>query len=311
MATRKSLADCRWKLHSIMRKKEDVMFKRAMIGLSAISVVAMLWTEANAACPFDFPSCGGVGGSEICECYNEGGSIIAVGSIACPTNDPQCIKAPVEFAVELFGNVPTQGAPSCDFNPNCGMRGTLHCDDDEGTPTILFPPHAVPLSPPTVNVAHVAFPLTGKANMDCTSGFCMTSFEIDVNECSDDAANCCRDCCPSRKKHISSSQDTGEKGRGGRKRRRTQNISFTPDAPQAFDARAKYSLNPEDTTGLQAVIRKSADCSLDGNETSTAPKISRCASTNCDLVGDKWPPEAVCTPIVVSCVTTKPEPRPK
>src|SRR5262249_7256550 len=152
---------------------------------------------------FGWAYCFDVGGSDVCGCFNEG-SIMAVGSIACPKNDPQCIKAPVNFTVDLFGNVPTQGAPSCDFNTNCSMIVTLICDDDEGTPSILFPPNAIPLNsyPPTVNVAHVAFPLTGKANMDCTSGFCMTSFEIDVNECSDNVANCCRDCCPSRTKHI-------------------------------------------------------------------------------------------------------------
>lgn len=283
------------------------MFKRVMIGLFAISVVTMLWTEAHAQvnCPFGWAYCFRVGGSDVCGCYNQG-SIIAVGSIACPTNDPQCIQAPVNFAVKLFGNVPTRDASSCDFNPDCGMKGTLYCDDDEGTPTILFPPHAKPLSRPTDNVAHVAFPLTGQANMDCTSGACMTRFEIDVNECSDNAANCCRDCCSFRKKRISFSQDTGEKGRGGRKRGRTQNISFTPDTSgsPAFDARATYTLNPEATTEPQKVIIESAECSLNEGGTPDAPKISSCAS-ECDAG------EAVCTPIFVSCVTTEPETGPE
>ena len=48
------------------------MFKRVMIGLFAISVVAMLGTEANADCPFNFTYCYDGGGTEVCGCYNAG-----------------------------------------------------------------------------------------------------------------------------------------------------------------------------------------------------------------------------------------------
>ena len=124
MATRKSLEDCRCKPYAITRKKEDVMFKRVMIGLFAISVVAMLWTEANAQteaiaidCPFGWAYCFDLGGSSLCGCFNEG-SIIAVAHIACRTkNDDQCIKIPVDIVVDLFGNVPTKRASNATSTP--------------------------------------------------------------------------------------------------------------------------------------------------------------------------------------------------
>jgi hypothetical protein len=56
------------------------------------------------------------------------------------------------------------------------------------------------------------------------------------------------------------------------------------------------------------VIIESEDCSLDGGETSTAPKIASCPSASCTLEGGG---DAVCTPIFVSCVTTGPEPGPE
>jgi hypothetical protein len=220
------------------------MFKRVTIGLFAISVVAMLWTEANADCPFDFTYCYNAGGSEVCGCYNAG-SINAIGNITCPKNNPRC--GPFRFDVKLFGNVPTNLASSCNadsnFNPKCGMSGHLRCDD-ANTLTILSPPNATPVNPDNLPVAHVTFPLTGKADINChePNKPYSATIKIDVNKCNGNTANCCPDCCPPS----------------------TKIMTFTPDTPKAFDARATYSQNRGAKTRLQTVIVDSADCNLKG-----------------------------------------------
>jgi hypothetical protein len=122
------------------------VFKRAIIGLFAISVVVMLWTEANAQdCPFNFTYCFNIGGSTICGCYNEG-SLDVLGRVTCEDSSNGCIQGPVKLNAAVTGNVPTKSSPTCDFNSNCCLSGTLHCgaNDVTGTLTILCPPNAVP-----------------------------------------------------------------------------------------------------------------------------------------------------------------------
>jgi hypothetical protein len=211
------------------------MFKRAMIGLFAISVVAMLWTEANAqGCPFEFTYCFDAGGSLICGCYNEG-SLIAIGRITCPTSDPGCIKAPVTLNAEFFGTVEDPAIPSgpCEptFNKECAMTGTLDCNG-VSTPTTLFP------SDDPNNHPNVTFPLTATAHKSCNSGSCTLTAVVDLGNCAGNAANCCHNCCPSGTPHM----------------------TFTPSS---FNANETYSQPPGAKSGPSEVTVKSADCSLD------------------------------------------------
>jgi hypothetical protein len=54
-------------------KKEDGMFKRVMIGLFIMSVVAIWWTEAMAACPpGTFRRIPQPNGTKICVSYSPG-----------------------------------------------------------------------------------------------------------------------------------------------------------------------------------------------------------------------------------------------
>ena len=258
MATSKSLEDGKCKSHSIMRKKEDIMFKRVMIALFAISVVAMLWTEANADCPLEFTYCVDVGGSQFCGCLNEG-SIKASGSITCNPNLGTCLPGPFKYKVEIFGNEPTSTSGACGSNPQCNMGPvTVTCNGG--------PPHVTTLEAGK----DVNFPLLGTGN--CKSGTCETvngpvdclicETNINLQNCQgqSNVPNCCfgPDCCPPG----------------------TKTMSFTPDSPRAFDARTAYSQNPGAKTGPQTVIVESADCSLD----SVPPRTSTC-NNSCTFSG--------------------------
>jgi hypothetical protein len=260
VAIRKSLEHCRCQSHSIVRKKENVVFKRVIVGLFAISMVAMLWIEASAQnCPFDFAYCFPIGGSEICGCYGEG-SLIAAGSITC-NDGPECIKSSVKFDVQVFGTVPDPAIPPsgsgpCSgtpfgappYNKECAMIGRLDCGNGP-TETTLYP-----FDDP-VHTPNVTFPLTGKANLNCTSGSCITTIEIDVGKCDGNAANCCPNCCP---RGTSQSQ-----------------ITFTPTS---FNVSETYSQNSGAKTGPSQVNVASGDCSLVGGSSS-------CTFNGCTFTG--------------------------
>jgi len=233
------------------------MFKRAMIGLFAISVVAMLWTEANADCPLEFTYCVDVGGSSFCACYNEG-SIEASGFITCDPNLGTCLPGPFKFKVEIFGNEPTLTSGPCGSNPKCNMGPvTVTCNDT---------PHVTTLEAGK----DVKFPLLGTAN--CKMGTCETvngpvdckicETDINLKNCQgqSDVPNCCfgPNCCPPGTK-----------------------IDLKPDSPGAFNATATYS-QPPPKAGPTSIQISSNDCSWVG----TPPnRKSCCVTNNCTTVG--------------------------
>jgi hypothetical protein len=231
------------------------MLKQVMIGLCALfalSAVVILGTEE----PAQAQSCkywGRVGGSLCCLAYGSG-SVYVDASIDCEDPDLCDISAPVKVAVSLFGNVVQPSSGPCDFNSQCGMDGTLVCDDEDPEPTTLLP-------------SDVHFPLTGEANMNCQSGECTTSFEIELKKCQGNAANCCfgDNCCP----------------------KKTKSITFIPNS---FDAAANFSQPPGQVSGEagQTLTIDSANCTLDSY--SYSPSTYSCICVGEDCV----PPEEEC-----------------
>ena len=239
------------------------MFKRVMIGLFAISVVAMLWTEAKAQCPFDFTYCFDVGGSTICGCYNEG-SIKASGFITCDPNLGTCLQGPFKYQVEIFGNEPTLNSGACGSNPQCDMKDvTITCNGG--------PPHVTTLEAGI----DVNFPLLGTAN--CKKGTCdIGSGPVDCQICETDinlkncqgqsnVPNCCFGphciCSPGQK------------------------IDLKPDSPGAFNVTATYS-QPPPKAGPTSIQISSDDCSWVGIPPN---RQSCCVTNNCTTVGGGEP----------------------
>src|SRR5439155_16496625 len=139
---RRKRTDLNTKIRARARRKENVMSKRIMIGLFALSVVAVLRTEANAGCAViaGFQICASwiTGGSEVGLVTTQGFTAFAgVQSCAVTTNATppstelvalQAPASPVNF--KLAGTVPTTASPQCGLdspNDQCDIRGVVFC----------------------------------------------------------------------------------------------------------------------------------------------------------------------------------------
>jgi hypothetical protein len=96
------------------------MFKRVMIGLFAMSVVAMWWTEATAGCRI-------IGGTRVCASYIPGSIalIFETEVISPPNPNRPIITEDWETKFEVWGRENCDDPKSLD--PNCDLKGTLIC----------------------------------------------------------------------------------------------------------------------------------------------------------------------------------------
>jgi len=160
------------------------MCKQVMIGLFAMSVVAILWTKADAGCAF-------IGGSLVCAPWITG-SEITNPSISCVHPRHGCIKDQVTVTASVDEVTENGGIPGfvvCKPSER-GTHGSLttstttptDADDDEGAD------ECEGCISRRFTLTSANLPLTGQAKMNCKSGSCQTSIELDPQKCS----NCCR-----------------------------------------------------------------------------------------------------------------------
>src|SRR5213594_305575 len=106
------------------------MFKQFIIGLFVTSVVALLWTDANAGCV-------NIGGTRMCADWITG-SEICLDTVTGLGNIKKCtpgVNCPV-VTCSAFGTIPLAANTDCtnnfSGNPNCGISGIAFCVNKPG-----------------------------------------------------------------------------------------------------------------------------------------------------------------------------------
>jgi len=157
------------------------MFKQVMTALFALSLVAMFWTEANAATCLKWSTIGGTKtcllwstGSEVCNAVSTG-----VGNPKC---DPALETCPA-ITCAAFGTVPLANNVDCtnNFDPDntdCGIKGIAFCRNPASKSSKA---QGQPFTLDTV--------LTETQNIDTCdrNGRCVNTIELDPQDCPD----CC------------------------------------------------------------------------------------------------------------------------
>src|SRR5213083_539439 len=149
------------------------MFKQVMTALFALSLVAMFWTEANAATCLKWSTIGGTKtcllwstGSEVCNAVSTG-----VGNPKC---DPAVETCPA-ITCAAFGTVDVGlGCNPTKLDPNCGIKGIAFCRNPASKSSKA---QGQPFTLDTV--------LTETQNIDTCDrkGRCVNTIELDPKDC--------------------------------------------------------------------------------------------------------------------------------
>jgi hypothetical protein len=162
------------------------MLKRVMIGLCAISVVAILWTEASAGCRrLPQPN-----GTVLCSANIPGSVTNILGTVTTQNLNSPEIDVDWQNKFELFGRE-TEGFPDCDpgsLDPDCGLKGKLICRKGGAKKTIDH----------TISQAAdgITLPLRATKDIKCVlvkNGECLvtlTAIKVDVTSCTSCTPKC-------------------------------------------------------------------------------------------------------------------------